>query len=172
MILADNSVKAIAPKRNTKNILRFLEELVAQNRKLGQAKQVDRESMLANGMAKVSNLVSHDFLVIVISDFVFYAPEVVNYMARLSRHNDVIAIKVFDPLEKTVPAEKIAVSDGTHQLIIPGQRPDIKQKIDTGFEEDLASFDAQLKHHRIPFITVNTVDPVEDQLKDILGHKR
>ena len=87
VVLGDEDVRILYPKRNRKNTLRFLEEIVGQNHELIHQKSGHREQMLATAMGKVKNIVTHDFLVIVISDFIAYSPKVIQYLARLNRHN-------------------------------------------------------------------------------------
>ena len=69
IVFADNGIDIVYPKRDRKNILRFLEKIVLRNRELVDSKPVEFEKALAETLAKVKNIVTHDFLVVIISDF-------------------------------------------------------------------------------------------------------
>ena len=101
VIFADQGIDVVFPKRDRKNILRFLEKIVQRNRELLDSEPVEFDRALPYTIGKVKNIVTHDFLVIVISDFQRYNPELIKFLTRISLHNDLILAKVFDPMEKT-----------------------------------------------------------------------
>jgi len=109
IVFADNGIDIVYPKRDRKNILRFLEKIVTRNRELIDSKPIEFDKALAETLAKVKNIVTHDFLVVIISDFQRYRPELIKFITRISRHNDVILAKVYVPMEKSIPKKK---SDG------------------------------------------------------------
>ena len=117
---------------------------------------------------KVRNIVTHDFLVIVISDFHRYSPEVVKNIASIAQHNDVILCKVYDPLERNLPKEKIIAGDLKNQLVLDGSQQKVKENLQTGFDRDYQQFESQMKKHRIPVLLFDTVMDTDQQLKEIL----
>ena len=69
-------------KHTEKDIIMF-ESLIKQEKG-------EREKVLTEAINKVQNIVTHDYLVIIISDFIHYSEKIVKYLARLSKHNDVL----------------------------------------------------------------------------------
>lgn len=173
VVIADNGIDIVFPKRDRKNILRFLEKIVIRNQELATSPPIKIEESLKEVFAKIRNIVTHDFLIIIISDFQRYSPEVVKNIIQLSQHNDVILSKVYDPMEREIPATTLIAGDGEKQLVIDGKNKEIKQKFERGFDDDFSKFSSQMKKHRIPIITVDTVTNVDEQLKETLkGTKR
>jgi len=167
IVFADNGIDIVYPKRDRKNILRFLEKIVNRNRELIDSKPVAFDKALAETLAKVKNIVTHDFLVVVISDFHRYRPELVKFISRISRHNDVILAKIYDPMEQSIPKKKLIAGDGEKQLLIDGENASVRQEFRTHFDVDFEKFKVQMKKHRIPVLSVNTVDETDVQLKQL-----
>jgi len=122
--------------------------------------------------AKIRNIVTHDFLIIIVSDFQRYSPEVVKNIIQLAQHNDVILSKVYDPMEREIPATTLIAGDGDKQLVIDGTNKQIKQNFESGFDADFSKFSSKMKKHRIPIIMVDTVTNVDEQLKETLKGKK
>lgn len=165
LIFTDQGADAILPKRNKKNTLKLLERMVHHNHKLKQSTVGNRSEALRQAISKLRNIVTHDFLIVVISDFVYYSDEVVKNLSRLAQHNDVLLAKVFDPIEREIPREKMIVGDGIHQIMVDGQRTKVSEKFTAGFDQDLTDFETKMKKFRIPLIRMNTIDPVDEQIK-------
>jgi uncharacterized protein (DUF58 family) len=168
VVFADDGIDIIFPKRDSRNILRFLERIVTRNRNLENTKPVDFENALKDVFKKIRNIVTHDFLVIVISDFYRYSPEVIKNITFLSQHNDVILCKVYDPMEREIPNTKIIASEDKKQILVDGTKKSIKNKFEKGFDKDYQNFETEMKKRRIPLFLVNTVEDVDQQLKEIL----
>lgn len=173
IVFADDGLDIVFPKRDRRNILRFLEKIVTRNRNLQHTKPIDFEVAQKEVFQKIRNIVTHDFLVIIISDFQRYSPEVIKNITYTSQHNDVVLFKVFDPMEREIPNTKMIAGDAEGQVVIDGRKKGIKEKFEKGFDSDFESFEAQMKKRRIPLILVDTVTEVDKQLKEVLkGAKR
>jgi len=168
VIFADQGIDVIFPKRDRKNILRFLEKIVQRNRELIDSEPVEFDKALPFAMGKVKNIVTHDFMVIVISDFQRYNPELIKFLTRIAQHNDLILAKVFDPMEKEIPSTKLIAGDGKKQLSLDGKNKALRDKFERVFEQDFERFKEQMKKHRIPVLSFNTTDDTDKQLKEIL----
>jgi uncharacterized protein (DUF58 family) len=166
VVFADEGTDIIFPKRDRKNILRFLEKIVARNHALNHSAPVDFEPSLKDVMARVRNIVTHDFLVVVISDFHRYAPEVMKYAKQLAQHNDVLLAKIYDPMERNIPNEKFVAANAHQQVSVDGKKKHLREKFEEGFDSDFSDFKTELKKHRIPVFSLNTIDPLEDQIKE------
>lgn len=168
LVFADAGVDIIFPKRDRKNILRFLEKIVERNHELLDSEPVNFSKALPETLRKVQNIVTHDFLVILISDFNRYSPDLVKFITRLSQHNDLILAKVFDPMEKEIPKTKLIAGDGNKQLLLDGEDLKLRDQFEKVFDKDFENFKSQMKKHRIPVVTVNTMEDTDKQLKEIL----
>jgi uncharacterized protein (DUF58 family) len=169
VIFADNGVDIIYPKRDRRNILRFLEKLVQRNHELETSKPVEFSVSIKELLARVNNIVTHDFLVVIISDFMRYSPEVVKSISYIARHNDVILAKIYDPMEMDIPSEKFIAGNEAKQIHVDGSKSMIRNKFKSGFENDYTNFEAEMKKHKVTLLTINTVDDVTTQIKQVLS---
>ena len=167
IVFADKGIDIVYPKRDRKNILRFLEKIVTRNRELIDSKPIEFDKALAETLAKVKNIVTHDFLVVIISDFQRYRPELIKFITRISRHNDVILAKVYDPMEKSIPKKKLIAGNGEKQLLIDGENASLRQEFKDDFDGEFEKFKVEMKKHRIPVLSVNTVHETDVQLKEL-----
>ena len=168
VVFADEDVDIVFPKRDRRNILRFLERIVQRNHELEKSKALNFEESFKQTMAKIKNIVTHDFLIVVISDFHRYSPQVIKFIIQMAQHNDVILAKVFDPMEKEIPKTKFIAGDRNMQIAVNGNEHKLQQKFSEGFENDYLQFEKEIKKHRIPLFKVDTLRDVDEQLKDIL----
>ena len=172
VVFADNGIDVVFPKRDRKNIFRFFDQIVQRNKELESSTPVDYDVALKEIFAKVRNLISHDFLILIISDFHRYAPEVIKELAYMSRHNDVILAKVYDPLERDIPNAKIIAGSENLQSLLKGNQKKIRERFQVGFDDEYQQFEAQMKKYRIPLFKIDTVEAIDIQLKDILIRPR
>jgi len=167
IVFADNGIDVILPKRDRRNILRFLEKIITRNRELNDATPVKFEVSLHETMRKIRNIVTHDFLVVIISDFHRYSPDVIKFIAQTAQHNDVLLAKITDPMEQNIPDTKFIAGDFETQIAIDGTNKKLRKQFEEGFENDYTDFQSQMKKHRVPVFMINTIDPLEEQIKDI-----
>ncbi|MCK5816358.1 MAG: DUF58 domain-containing protein, partial [Flavobacteriaceae bacterium] len=161
-------IDIIFPKRDRKNIVRFFEKIVERNHELKDSDSNDFTKTQKEIFSKVKNIVTHDFLIVIISDFYRYDPITIKNIASLSQHNDVILAKVFDPMEQVIPKTKLIAGDGQQQLLVDGANKKIRQRFYDGFTDEFNQFEAEMKKHRIPILKFDTVSDVDEQLKNIL----
>lgn len=168
VVFGDKGIDIILPKRNRKNILLFLEKVTKRNRELINSTPEDFDIHLKEIFVKVRNLVTHDFLVVVISDFQRYSEDVVKQISYLSAHNDVVLAKVYDPMERDLMPSKFIGGDTKNQISIDGTNKKLKKEFQEGFDADYLKFESEMRKHRIPLFKVNTVEEVSEQIKEIL----
>lgn len=172
VVFADKGIDIIYPKRDRKNILRFLEKIVTRNRELIDSEPIEFDKALNSVLSKVKNIITHDFLIVIISDFHRYNPDIIKFISRLSVHNDVILTKVYDPMEKMIPESIIIAGDKKHQLLLDGEEKKLRDRFKNAFTDDFEKFKEQMKKHRIPVLSIDTVTDTDIQLKEILKSNR
>lgn len=165
IVFADKGIDIIYPKRDRKNILRFLEKIVTRNRELMDSEPVEFDTALAETLTKIKNIVTHDFLVVLISDFHRYRPEVVKFITRISQHNDVILAKVHDPMEQVIPKKKFIAGSSGKQVPIDGENKKLRKDFKTEFDGQFERFKEEMKKHGIPVLSIDTIDETDVQLK-------
>ena len=173
IVFGDNGIDIVLPKRNRKNILFFLEKLTKRNRELIDSKPDNFQDRLKTIFSKVRNLVTHDFLVVIISDFHRYSEDVIKQISYLSAHNDVVLAKVYDPMERNLIPSKFIGGDSKNQIAINGLNSKLKKEFQEGFDSDYTKFESEMRKHKVSIFKINTVEDVSTQIKEILkGTKR
>lgn len=173
VVLADRGIDIVLPKRDRRNILRLFDKIVERNHQLFDHEIPDYPALLKEAMGKVRNIVTHDYLVVVISDFQRYSPDVIKFISQVAQHNDVVLFKVEDPFERSLPKSNFIAGDTETQISIDGRKEQVRKKVQKGYDDDLDSFKVKMQKYRVPVLTINTVDPIDQQLKDIFrGNKQ
>ncbi|SFU02238.1 Protein of unknown function DUF58 [Algoriphagus locisalis] len=172
VVFADNGIDIVQPKRDRRNILRFLEKVVSRNHELAESTPNNFEDTLKEVSKKIRNIVTHDYLVIVISDFHRYSEPVTRFISQIAQHNDVIMVKVFDPLERDIPNTKFVAGDQETQVTVDGKSKKLRETFQSGFDQDFQSFEEQMKKHRVPLFSLDTITPVEEQLKEVFKRSK
>lgn len=170
MVFSDGGNDVIYPKRDRRNIYRFLEFLEHRNRELKDSEPLNFPEALEDATRKLTNLVTHDFLVVIISDFFRFDPGVMKFFSRLTRHNDVILARISDPLETELPEQDVILGDGEVQIELRSGARKARQLYSEAYSGDTTAFRESLKKYRIPLMEFNTVDGVDQQLKKQLFH--
>lgn len=171
IVFSDQGTDIIFPKRDRRNLLRLLEKIVQRNHELKDLKETPFQEILKEVTKQTRNLVTHDFTIFLISDFNRHDPQVVRSLSLLAGHNDLILVKVYDPLEREIPSQKIIVGDQVTQISVTGTSKQIREKFTEGFDQKFRDFETQLKRHQIPLILIDTVRGMEDQLKELFKNK-
>ncbi|PZX48521.1 DUF58 domain-containing protein [Algoriphagus chordae] len=167
IVFADQGIDIVFPKRDRRNILRFFENIVKRNHELIDNQEGSFDDLLKAVTMKTRNIVTHDFMIILISDFHRYSPKMLQSVIIMSQHNDVILAKIADPFERNIPNEKFVAGDEQTQVSVDGKAKNLRDQFEEGFDEDYRKFQGKLKKHRIPIFQLDTVQPIDQQLKEL-----
>ncbi|MDO6761393.1 DUF58 domain-containing protein [Tamlana sp. 2_MG-2023] len=170
MINSGKTYEVVTPKRDPRNIIYFLQKIIEANQKIYTQEPFEFEDNLTEIISKINNIVTHDYVVFIISDFRRYSASVVQYLSQLALHNDLVLIKVYDDMEEQFPDEKFTITNTTHQINLNGKNKKLNKELKDTFETDYKNFKAELEKYQINIFKVNTTDPVEDQLIDVFSN--
>ncbi len=92
------------------------------------------------------------------------------HINQLALHNDVILIKVYDPLEEVIPSKKIVLSDKERQISVNGKNKTLQKELQVDFEKNYKTFKSKLGTLGTTIFKINTVDAVEDQLMELFNN--
>lgn len=164
----------VQPSRSDKKVMGWLGDLASMNAALSVNSGIKaRPEALLEALKAAGRQVSHDYLVILVSDFHGWSDACLDVIRRISQHNDIICGLVFDPLERDIAqAERLVVSDGLYQLEInPGDNA-LGERYGQQVQSTLASVRADLLRFGIPIIPVHTGRGTAQQLREQLGGRR
>ena len=160
------------PQRNRQNVLRFLQKIVEANGEIYNSRKFDFTESFKQVLVRLRNIITHDFMVVVISDFCRYNKEVIRYLSQLSRHNDVVLIKVFDPLEARLPSEHITLSNIDEQIQLEANDNALNKKLAKDQAQNYKEFKSEMEKYGITLFEINTEDPLEEQLIELFTRQK
>lgn len=169
IVFNDIAFDEIKPRRDRKAVQQFLQHVTDKNNMLTVNSLEDKNSdMLNQVLFKTINLVSHDYLLFIISDFSGFSDHTMKHLINLSRHNDIILAGVNDPMERALPSGELVVTNGDMQMSAGSNEIQLRQKFTESFQNRLKFIRKQLSTYGITFLEFNTVDEASDQIRDML----
>ncbi|WP_434035262.1 DUF58 domain-containing protein [Formosa sp. 4Alg 33] len=167
LVMKGESYDLLTPKRDQRNMLQFFQKIVEANQEIYKQNDFDFAASLKDMIAKLNNIITHDYLVIIISDFHRYNAEMIQYLSLLSQHNDVVLVKVYDPMEEELPPKKMSLTNGKKQISILKKREKIVEDLKSDFKTNYDGFKEEIEKYNITLFKINTVDPLEEQLVNV-----
>ncbi|MCG8579331.1 MAG: DUF58 domain-containing protein [Bacteroidales bacterium] len=171
IVFNDSSYESIQPKRSRKTLMHFLEQVSLKNQALPQRNRIESKQDIINKVLfHAQNSITHDYVVVVISDFQHLNQDGRRYLTNIARHNDVINVIISDPLEMNLPETKIPVGDGQNQVLFQGTEPVRNRYNELSRQTKQENIDYCLKYG-IPVMELNTSEPLVEQIKNSFGKR-
>ena len=162
VLFTDDSHHELKPRRGKTGVLRLIKQLVEHPvwRNFGSS-EVDR-SAGGRALIRLRRVARPGSLIFLISDFRYLDGASYNQLLRLSRHNDVVMIYVYDPLERNLPpAGRYRASDGSNELIIDSFDKNRARKYERRYLDHLERMMQLTRRGNIHFLSCSTLqDPV------------
>ena len=109
-------------------------------------------------------------LIFMISDFRNMSEKAFAQVANISRNNDIIMVKISDPIEADLPASgSYRLTDGSNELQIETSSKQSRDEYRRRFSDRQQQIVDFCRKHRIHLINISTDDNLLDQLKTSLG---
>ena len=109
-------------------------------------------------------------LVFVISDFLDINDDSARYLSRLSLHNDVICICIYDRLEAAAPLPNhYQFSNGQHTVLLDTHNTKSNQEYANQFSKRISNIKQLLAPYAIPLLLINTAEPLQTTLSATFG---
>ena len=171
IVFNDSKIDYVSPKRDRRSVQRYLGFVTQQNQQLSATKiESALENPLNKSLEQACEVVSHDFLVIVISDFNRADHKTLKLLIRLKKNNDVVVARISDPSENSLSQEKITMSDGEFQT-----RIDKDNKVRKQFQMERHKYWQEMsegfKKYSIPLLDFHTSEEPIVQLRSMLSDK-
>jgi uncharacterized protein (DUF58 family) len=173
LVFDDQGVVEIPPQRSEPQVLRILDTVVRKNQALrADVPHEPNPTMLNRVLERATRLAPHDFLVCLIGDATGADAESVRHVTLLSARNDALVVFIYDPLEGQLPdAGRLVMVEGDLQLEVNTSDGGLRQRYRAAFEQRLARIRELSLQREIPLLPLSTAEPVETQLRTLLGAK-
>lgn len=173
LIFDTESTDIFFPQRSRKVVLQYLKKLVEKCSGLAKNTPTitSKEKIFEQTLLKTVSLATHDYLIVVISDFYEISATSKKHLIQLAKHNDVILSRISDPMEEKLPKEKLVLTDGDLQLLWDFNKKNSGEKYETTFNNEKNSFLNEMGKYKIPVMELNTTDAINIQLKSLFKSK-
>ena len=173
LVYDDTDLRVIPPHRSAERVSQILKCVIEKNHALNAKSDVEPgPGMLNRALKRVSGMARHDCLVCLIGDGTGIDDQTRQYVTRLTEHNDVLSVFIYDPLEQAIPeAGRLVFSDGSSQLEFDSADRKLREAYQRDFQQRLDQMEATSRRHAIPLLPVHTEAPVAEQIRHILGDR-
>ena len=172
IVFNDENWEEVKPKRSSKAVLQFLNYIVEKNNQLNVASfNKQNKEMLNRILEQTLRYVTHNYLVVIVSDYYGVNDQTIKLLKQISRHNDVIAGIVMDEMEYNLNSRMI-IGDGDQQINLNEINAEQKEKYTLNRKEKLEKFKETLINYRITPLEFNTTETVPNQIRKMLGGRR
>lgn len=171
VVFNDTQAVSLKPQRSSQQVIKIFAEIARQNHALkGGGESQDHSLSLDVMFQQVLRNITHDALVVLISDGYGWNDKCAEYVKSISQHNDFMCCHVTDPLEHQLASmSQMVVSDGDLQIEVSAQEKKVQQAFIEDVQTAINTFSTLAKKYRIPLLPFNTTEATERQLRRALG---
>lgn len=157
VIIGNRELAIHKPYRNVKPLARFLGDLVRFNRALMPGDPPPGPGYLADALLRVRRLARSHYRIYFISDFEGPLEPWRDTFRALARHNEVVAIRVYDPLERELPpADRYTITDGRERWQFDAGDRHLRERYRQRFDAEQAAFETLCRHTRVATASLAT----------------
>ncbi|QZT36045.1 DUF58 domain-containing protein [Halosquirtibacter xylanolyticus] len=173
LIYNDTNKFTLPPRKNKSHVLTMIDQLTDFNHALLNSKVLKpNDNTLGEIIFEIKKRITHDYLVVWISDFNQYRSSHTKDLVALSEHNDVILVQVSDPLETNFNPQQITFSNGDDQFQFERSSEKRVKRVTNHFKEKQNQLEALSTNYPITLLKLSTESSATHQFKEILRKSR
>ncbi|MEN8134561.1 MAG: DUF58 domain-containing protein [Thermodesulfobacteriota bacterium] len=162
----------VRPKRSARNVLQLLHSIDDFNHRLHR-----RLSPAADGLdqalEELRRITRPGSNIFIISDFQGLSGEGIKHLHLLNKHNDISAVRIYDPLEQDLPANGYySITNGVQRFALYTGDHKLRSRYREIFQEKGDSLLKALGPMGIPLMPLSTLDSPLYYFRELLGAKR
>jgi len=171
LLFNDSDIEEISPQRSRNQVMWMLGKLVAMNQELSASSPAKRSPDMLNGaLDQAARLVSHDALVVVITDGLGVDEQTLRLVARLQARNDLVWARVYDRLEKDLPdLGQVYLGDAETEMELNTSDRALIGRFGEQFESQMNWARNQALRAEVPYLAIDAAEEVLPQLRRVLG---
>ncbi|ROS05002.1 uncharacterized protein DUF58 [Sinobacterium caligoides] len=155
-MIASQQLHSLKAKRNQKTLLRSLQQLADSNQQLGHD-NFDTITPLSQCLVELQQICKPGSTVFIISDFHDFDEQCFQQLYRISRHCELHAIQIYDPLEEQLPsAGNYRISDGKQHTTINTANPRLREQYREDYLDRRQQLSERLASLHIPLMPLST----------------
>lgn len=182
LIFSNQQHIELRPKRGKKAVIHYIQQLVEHSAWTNHQVSNDDENKNANhiensteqAMFRLQHVTNPGSLVFMISDFRGFTEQAEKTLAQLSKHNDIVLIFVYDPIESELPPKGFyrVCNDDNNAFTLDTNSAQFRQQFHENFELRKAHLIKLCQRYGMYFLPICTSDNILSTLQTGLGIKR
>lgn len=173
IVFGDDGQDVVQPHRSEERVMELLGRIVDRNRALHARAGPPSPEALNTALATAARHARHDALVVLVTDGLGIDDATRAHLSRLTRHNDVLAALVFDPMERDLTdAGRLAFSDGAGQLEVDTGSRRLRDRYRNRFDQRLGQLRHAALRYEIPVLPLHTGAGAAEQIRELIGRRR
>ncbi len=158
LIFGNDELAVVKPQRRPRAVLELLRQTHRLNGQLHRALPAPATS-LALALEELRRITRPGANIFLISDFARCNGEGRKHLHHLSRHSDLTAVRVFDPLERQLPPPgRYAITDGERRATLSTDAAATRSRYRERFEERSTALRQILGPMGIPLLEISTAE--------------
>jgi uncharacterized protein (DUF58 family) len=171
LLFGDTRQADIRAKRSQHAVLELMHQLVDFNRALTGPVPPATSISLLDMLTETSRIARPGSLVILISDYHDFTPQCREPLSQLAKRSDVMALHVYDPLERQLPhAGQLAVSDGQQRMTLNVAA--IAQSFEAAFDQHQTELRQSCATSGVQYVQAPVNQPLEGFVRDLFSPRR
>ncbi|GAM75201.1 hypothetical protein JCM19241_1544 [Vibrio ishigakensis] len=171
---SSKSIQTFKSQRSRGHLLHALKSVHQANHSLSVGSTDSEEVSMSHWLASIERMASKNTTIVIISDWLDIKEADLDKVKQLQIHNDLLAVRVSDPMEKTIPSSNWVMGDGELQLSITEESKITKANL--GLEAHHNKREEQLTRlmaiKNLPFVQLDTSGEHIQEYKCALGGRR
>jgi uncharacterized protein (DUF58 family) len=162
LIIGNAAIATHKPYRNLKPLARLFGDLARYNRRLERGAPLPDRAHFEEALLRLRRLARRDHRIYLVSDFAPLGDHWREAFQALARDNEVIAVRVFDPLERELPpADLYGITDGAERWQFDAGDADLRRHYRERFAALEADFMELCRQTGVRAATLPTDTPVQ-----------
>jgi uncharacterized protein (DUF58 family) len=172
LVYNGNEHGEVKPKRSARNVLQLLHRINDFNQRLNR-----QLSQAAGGidqaLEELRRITRPGSNIFIISDFQGLGEDGIKQLHLLSKHNDISAVRVYDPLEQDLPANGYySITNGDQRVALYTGDRKLRRRYQEIFRQKGDALVNLLGPLGIPLIPLSTLDSPLYYFRELLGAQR
>jgi len=174
LIFGDSTHSELKPRLGRRAALRFLHEL-AEHRDWSSRERAAGDAgaeALTQAMSALRRVARPGSLVVVLSDFLGMTRNAQSYLSSVARHNDVLAVQLYDPFERDLPPPgRYRVVSKDDEIAIDTTADAARREYREAFDQRTQDFETFCQRYGIHVMPMATTDDPVSALQTALGRR-
>ncbi|MBF0622597.1 MAG: DUF58 domain-containing protein [Magnetococcales bacterium] len=172
LIFSENRHQELKPRRGRVAVLRMIHGLVEGTATQTAVRGDSADRVAQQALIRLKQGTHPGSLIVMCSDFQYLGEKSQQMMVQLSRHNDLLLLFIYDPLEKRLPKSgTYRISDGVQTRVIQAGSKKVRQRHEQRFAVRWQALRDLSSKPGISVISCATNASVTDHLNRHLGQR-